>query len=247
MEELELNSKLKIEEFFENKENYEKKKKKMKKSKSKHPLKCILCNKKGGTNFYIKDNEYIIECDSFESNCKNTKQVIERIRKILINDYLNILNKRLHDLNYNKNQLEFKNKYFDESIEENELYKINEDINSTNQKITILNQYVQDKKQKKEEQIKSLNEQITNDREELKTELSYLQPDYEKILKIQEEIQEKDNHIHKLRYSHRDLYFPLIYSNKDSEFGECEYDNNYYLYLQDECLNEMEEYYNDDL
>ena len=33
------------------------------------------------------------------------------------------MNKRLDNLNYDKNQLEFKNKYFDEPTEEDELYK----------------------------------------------------------------------------------------------------------------------------
>lgn len=247
MEEILLNSKLKIEEFFESKQNYENKKNKMKKSKVKKPLKCILCQKKGGTNFYIQDKHYVIECDSFESKCKTTKTIIERIRKVLIDEYIKIFENHINKLIRDKNSIEYKKQYFNQDIDENLLKSINDKINDKQQKINILYQFIEDKKNKKEENIKILEEEKKNNITELKTELSFFQPDYEKILKIQKEIKEQDENIFRLKYSYNNLSEPISYSNKDTEFGDCVKNNDYVLHLQEYCLEELEELFDDEL
>lgn len=247
MEEIELNSRLKIEEFFESKRNYESKKNKMKRSRIKKPLKCILCQKKGGTNFHIQDKHYVIECDSFESNCKNNKTIIERIRKVLIHEYIQNFNKEIIHLEFERNEIEYKNKYFQEEIDENKLKSINDQINSKKQKLNVLYQYIEDKNIQKEQKISELLDEKQNDIDTLNTELGYFQPDYGKILEIQKQIKEKDENVFNLRYPYSMVMDPLIYTNKDAEFGDCETNNNYVLYLQEHCLEEMEELFDENL
>ena len=110
--------------------------------------------------------------------CKTTKTIIERIRKVLIDEYIKIFENHINKLIRDKNSIEYKKQYFNQDIDENLLKSINDKINVKQQKINILYQFIEDKKNKKEENIKILQEEKKNNIEELKTELSFFQPDY---------------------------------------------------------------------
>ena len=66
-------------------------------------------------------------------------------------------------------------------------------------------------------------------------------------MKIQKEIKEQDENIFRLKYSYNNLSEPISYSNKDAEFGDCVKNNDYVLHLQEYCLEELEQLFDDEL
>ena len=149
-----------------------------------------------------------------------TDRIIYYKNKELINTFNNSKGLSLND-NIAITAKNFEYKKSSNTITAEHNVVINDKINDKQQKINILYQFIEDKKNKKEENIKILEQEKKNNITELKTELSFFQPNYEKILKIQKEIKEQDENIFRLKYSYNNLSEPIYYSNKDTEFGDC--------------------------